>query len=212
MQEDIMSDEFSDIKHKGSTENASMGFEARTFSFDEEVVDEAPVILLPPKSVQPIKENLDNYQPFVPSKAHIMVDDPDEVEPVEVQQRFSPKFDTEDSKDFPTDKFEDSEEDLNTREDIHTPHLPQREPKSQPIAPKHTPHNPSEDANFQKILLTNIETLELSLQKAQKRIIYLEEYNAQLTKSRSDLYSEKEDLIKRSIEFEYLQKALEENK
>lgn len=67
-----------------------------------------------------------------------------------------------------------------------------------------------EDLKINKMLVSNIENLELELKTTHKRINYLEEYNNQLLKSKNTLYSEKEDLIKRSIEFEYIQTRLEE--
>lgn len=67
-----------------------------------------------------------------------------------------------------------------------------------------------EDFKLNRMLVANIENLETELQKAHKKINYLEEYNNQLVKSKNDLYLEKENLIKRSIEFEYLQQRLEE--
>jgi hypothetical protein len=67
-----------------------------------------------------------------------------------------------------------------------------------------------EDFKLNRMLVANIDNLEAELQKAHKKITYLEEYNNQLVKSKNDLYLEKENLIKRSIEFEYLQQRLEE--
>jgi DNA repair exonuclease SbcCD ATPase subunit len=83
-------------------------------------------------------------------------------------------------------KFENDDSDLNKRDDNF------------------------EDLKLNKMLIENIENLEAELSKAHKRINYLEEYNSQLNKAKNDLYEEKEDLIKRSIEYEYIKQRLEE--
>lgn len=67
-----------------------------------------------------------------------------------------------------------------------------------------------EELRINKMLVVNIENLESELKTTHKRINYLEEYNNQLIRSRNELYEEKEDLIKRSIEFEYIQQKLSE--
>ena len=129
--------------------------------------------------------------------------------------------------------YPDPSGDLNNREetlfnfDKDTPFLPNRENslndreemnEDHPLSPKFSNENNKvnesseigEDLKINRMLVGNIETLESEVSKAHKRINYLENYNNQLLKSKNELYEEKEDLIKRSIEFEYVQKRLEE--
>jgi len=61
-----------------------------------------------------------------------------------------------------------------------------------------------------RILLATIESLEKELGRTKERALYLENDNRQLYHTRNDLYQEKEDLIKRSIDFEYLKQRLED--
>jgi hypothetical protein len=136
------------------------------------------------EGIEEIKEESEDYQPLMPSKTYIVVNDAEiaedeegEEEDDEVEDRHKIIF---------SPKFENFDNDLNEREDKN------------------------EDLKFNKMLVSNINTLEKELKKAHKQINYLEEYNNQLVKSKNDLYEEKEDLIKRSIEFEYIQKRLDD--
>lgn len=144
----------------------------RLFSFDQDYNSQSQSV--PRDEIEEIKEENEEYQPIMPSKAHIIVDDPEIEEVDDLPLRiFSPKF-------------ENFDNELNQREEEY------------------------EDLKFNKMLVSNIESLEVELKKSHKQINYLEEYNSQLVKSRNDLYEEKEDLIKRSIEFEYIQKRLDD--
>ena len=67
-----------------------------------------------------------------------------------------------------------------------------------------------ESSKLNRILISNIETLEKELSKSNHRIKYLEEFNSQLLKSKNETLQEKEDLITRSIEYEYYKQRLEE--
>lgn len=144
----------------------------RLYSFDQDYNSQAQSV--PRDEVEEIMEEDEEYKPLMPSKTHIMVDDPEIEEVDDLPMRiYSPRF-------------ENFDNELNQREEQ------------------------LEDLKFNKMLVSNIESLEVELKKSHKQINYLEEYNSQLVKSRNDLYEEKEDLIKRSIEFEYIQKRLDD--
>jgi len=69
---------------------------------------------------------------------------------------------------------------------------------------------PFESSKINKILISNIEALEKELIKSNNRIKHLEEFNNQLINSKNEAYQEKEDLITRSIEYEFFKHRLEE--
>lgn len=149
----------------------------RAFSFDDE-----SDVQIQQEVYQNLVQNADShppvykdYKPFPPSKAHIMVEEDENIEESEEKpkQVFSPKFSAEDRE-------------LNQRDDSF------------------------EGQKINRILIANIETLEKELAKSNERISYLEEYNSKLTKARNELYEEKENLIKRSIEFDYIKQKLDE--
>ena len=145
----------------------------RPFSFDEEGKREDA--MMPNHGYSDSRDLNDNsadYDTFMPSKPHIVVNDQNDESQVP-NQMMSPKFEIDNR-------------DLNARDQQF------------------------EDLKINKVLVENIDNLEAELAKTHKRITYLEEYNTQLSKSKNDLYHEKEELIKRSIEYDYIKQRLDE--
>jgi hypothetical protein len=163
----------------------------RNFSYSEdfasmsrEKVDSFSHNVLMNEGIEEINEESEDFQPLMPSKTYIVVNDAEIAEDYDGEEEDDEVEDGH--KIIFSPKFENFDNELNQREDKY------------------------EDLKFNKMLVSNIDTLENELKKAHKQINYLEEYNNQLVKSKNDLYEEKEDLIKRSIEFEYIQKRLDD--